>query len=49
METPETIKTSLQTGKWVKSIDFKDAYFHIPKNSIRDARTPQPREIFLTP
>ena len=33
METPETIRTSLQTGEWVTSIDFKDAYFHIPINS----------------
>ena len=30
METPETIKTSLQQGEWVTSVDFKDAYFHIP-------------------
>ena len=30
METPETIQTSLQAGEWVTSIDFKDAYFHIP-------------------
>ena len=30
METPETIRTSLQQGEWVSSIDFKDAYFHIP-------------------
>ena len=30
METPETIRTSLQAGEWVRSIDFKDAYFHIP-------------------
>ena len=30
MEIPETIKTSLQPGEWVTSIDFKDAYFHIP-------------------
>ena len=30
METPETIRTSLQQGEWVASIDFKDAYFHIP-------------------
>ena len=29
METPETIRTSLQMGEWVTSIDFKDAYFHI--------------------
>ena len=26
----ETIRTSLQQGEWVTSIDFKDAYFHIP-------------------
>ena len=30
METPETIRTFLQPGEWVASIDFKDAYFHIP-------------------
>ena len=30
METPETIRTSLQQGEWVTSIDFKDAYFDIP-------------------
>ena len=30
METPETIRTSLQQGEWVTSIEFKDAYFHIP-------------------
>ena len=30
METPETIRTSLQQGNWITSIDFKDAYFHIP-------------------
>ena len=30
METPETIRTSLQQGEWVPSIDFKDVYFHIP-------------------
>ena len=30
METPEMIQTSLQTGEWVTSIDFKDTYFHIP-------------------
>ena len=33
METPETIRTSLQAGEWVTSIDFKGAYFHIPINS----------------
>ena len=30
METPETSRTSLQQWEWVTSIDFKDAYFHIP-------------------
>ena len=30
METPETIRTSLQQGEWVTSVDIKDAYFHIP-------------------
>ena len=30
METPETIRTSLQQGEWVTLIDFKDAHFHIP-------------------
>ena len=33
METPETIGTSLHAGEWVTSIDFKDAYFHIPIHS----------------
>ena len=33
METPETIRTSLQAWEWVTSIDFKDAYFHIPIHS----------------
>ena len=33
METPETIRTALQTGEWLTSIDFKDAYFHIPIHS----------------
>ena len=33
LETPETIRTSLQVGEWVTSIDFKDAYFHIPIHS----------------
>ena len=32
METPESIRTSLQTGEWVTSIKFKNAYFHIPIN-----------------
>ena len=33
METPETIRTSLQSGEWVTSINFKDAYFHITIHS----------------
>ena len=30
METPETIRLSLETGEWITSLDFSDAYFHIP-------------------
>ena len=30
METPETIRLSLKAGEWVTSLDFSDAYFHIP-------------------
>ena len=30
METPEIIRTSLQQEEWVTSLDFSDAYFHIP-------------------
>ena len=30
METPETIRLSSKTGEWVTSLDFSDAYFHIP-------------------
>ena len=30
METPETIRISLQQGEWLTSLDFSDAYFHIP-------------------
>ena len=33
METPETIRTSLRTGEWGMSLDFKDVYFHIPLQS----------------
>ena len=29
METPETISISLQTGEWVTSLDFSNAYFDI--------------------
>ena len=31
METPETVRLSLQTEKWVTSLDFNSAYFHIQK------------------
>ena len=30
MESPETIRISVQQGEWVTSLDFSDAYFHIP-------------------
>ena len=30
METRETIRLSLPNGEWVTSLDFSDAYFHIP-------------------
>ena len=30
METLETIRLSLQKGEWVTSLEFSDAYFHIP-------------------
>ena len=30
METPETIRLSLQQGEWVTLMDFSYAYFHIP-------------------
>ena len=30
METPESIRTSLNIGEWVTSIDLQDAYLHIP-------------------
>ena len=30
METPETIRLSLQQGQWITSLDFNSAYFHIP-------------------
>ena len=34
METPESIRLSLQQGEWVTSLDFSDAYFHIPVNQV---------------
>ena len=30
IEIPDSIRISLQEGEWVTSIDFKDAYFHVP-------------------
>ena len=30
METPKTIRLSQQQEEWVTSLDFSDAYFHIP-------------------
>ena len=30
METPETIQISFLQGEWVTSLDFSEAYFHIP-------------------
>ena len=30
METPETLRLFLQHGEWVTSLEFSDAYFHIP-------------------
>ena len=30
METPESIRTAMQPGDWVISIDLTDAYLHIP-------------------
>ena len=30
MATAESIRTSIQIGEWVMSVDFKDAYFYIP-------------------
>ena len=30
LETPQTIRLSLQTGKWVTLLDFSETYFHIP-------------------
>ena len=32
METPETVRLSLQKGEWVTSLDFSDTYSHIPIN-----------------
>ena len=45
METPETICTSPQQGECVTSIDFKDAYFHIPiqkQSEISEISRPVP-------
>ena len=32
METPESVRLSMQTGEWVSSLDYRYAYFHIPMN-----------------
>ena len=44
METPETIRISLQQGEWVTSLDFSDAYFHIPVHTLsrKFLRFPKP-------
>ena len=34
MEIPESIRLFLQQGEWVTSLDFSDAYFHIPINQV---------------
>ena len=34
METPESIRESLQKDNWVTSVDFTDAYLHIPINIL---------------
>ena len=30
METPESVRTSIQPGEWLTSIDLTDAYLHVP-------------------
>ena len=30
METPESVRSQLQQGEWVTSLDLKDAYLHVP-------------------
>ena len=45
METPETIRLSLQQGEWVRSLDFSDAYFHIPVHSRFQKQTYQFRAL----
>ena len=32
-ETPESIRASLQKGKWTTSLDLTDAYLHVPINA----------------
>ena len=41
METPESIRTSLNTGEWVTSIDLQDAYLHSYSNSPKIAKVPE--------
>ena len=50
METPETIRISLQQREWVTSLDFSDAYFHIPIHTgSRKSRVPFPKPILPVP
>ena len=30
METPESVRSAIQKGEWVTSIDLTDAYLHVP-------------------
>ena len=42
METPESIELSLRKGGWITSLDFSDAYFHIP-DKISQIPMPEPK------
>ena len=44
METPETIRISLQAGEWATSVDFQDAYFHTHKQPVQEAAFSHPRQ-----
>ena len=39
METPETIRTSLQAGQWVTSTDFKNTLPHTNSQSVQEVHT----------
>ena len=50
METPETIRISLQQGEWVTSLDFNDAYFQVPihtrsRKYLKYKNPPVPRQL----